>query len=152
MKRDLRGSVGLAVCIAFAVACNDERNPPAPPGGTAGSLSFGGGGEDGTAATEAGTAATEAGTGSETSDGTTGTDSGGDATAGSDGTTGPGAACVSGEPCEGDGVCVTQVLSDGVQVVCSHGMPGEPCSGGPDCDSGMCVSMATGDGVVSICE
>jgi hypothetical protein len=141
--------------VLLVVACGEpERNPPAPPGGTAGSVSFG---EGGTAATEA---ATTTGPGTPTD----GSGSGGSGSSSSDDggseLTGPasgpvsatgGSTCVPGEFCEESGICVTRVTADGIEVVCSHGTPGEACSIDENCDSMMCVSMVTGDGVVSTC-
>jgi len=167
--------LGVSIFVTGGIACGEpERNDPAPPGMSAGSVTIGGGGvstattaaatDDPSGGTSGGTVSTSMPTTTASTDDTltgdtTGIDPSADTgipdppttgvtTFGTDGTFGCEAV---GESCEGDGICLQEVSSGGVQIVCSHGNSGEPCSVDADCVSQMCVSEVTSRGVSSIC-
>lgn len=156
----------LPVVVAFAAsACSEtDRNDPIPPGMSAGSVTIGGASASTTLSMDTGPGDPPSTTASTmtSADATDATAGGGDTdtTGAGPGSADTGAppgpetgavACLPGDACEEDGICVEQVLPDGIEVVCSHGTPGEACAIDEHCDSLMCLAEVGSDGVVSTC-
>ncbi len=64
----------------------------------------------------------------------------------------PAPECVVAGRCGDGGTCVSVVTSSTASVVCSSGLPGDPCARGTDCQSNDCELTVTAVGVTRACR